>query len=100
MIVKLTDEKYRELKRELYVKQRGRCAHCGKSKPLDLAHKRARGSGGGWREDTEKNGHLLCRDCHVKAGYEISKFGSGLKACCRKRIKNERTNHHTRRSME
>jgi hypothetical protein len=74
MIKVLPPKEYKKLKRRLSIEQGGRCADCGRVRPLDLAHTRARGMGGGWRIDTEENSSLKCRECHQKAGYEKSKF--------------------------
>lgn len=73
---------YLELKQRLYVKQKGRCASCGKVKPLSLHHAAGRGIGGWRRDDEDPRNKLLCSDpnCHAKADRERdSKFGDGGK---------------------
>lgn len=76
----LDREAYQELKRRLYVKQNGRCADCGRAKPLSLHHAAGRGIGGWRRDDEDPRNRLLCSDCHPKADKERdSKFGDGEK---------------------
>jgi hypothetical protein len=71
-------EEYQELKRRLYVKQKGRCADCGRARPLQLHHAVGRGIGGWRRDDKNPRNRLLCSECHPKADRERnSKFGDG-----------------------
>lgn len=84
--VKLSPVEYRRHKRKLALAGGLRCAKCGRPmNALDLSHRVPRGAGGGWRRDTGKvesaNTHtvsnateLLCRRCHSKEPYELSKF--------------------------
>ena len=74
--VVLEGEDYQDLKRRVYVRQRGRCAGCGEARSLDLHHKRGRGIGGGYRRDVESEVVGLCGKCHPEADkHKDSKFG-------------------------
>lgn len=74
MRIILSPPEYRALRIRVFSRQGWRCRDCGRIKPLDLAHIKGRGTGGGFREDTEENTCGLCRGCHNKSGYEKSKF--------------------------
>lgn len=63
--VVLSPEEYRALSVKKYVLQEGRCARCGKVKPLQLHHKHGRGIGGGKRNDEDSE--LCCQKCHDAA---------------------------------
>lgn len=69
----LSPEKYRALGRRKVVEQKFRCAGCGKRLQLEQHHIRARGAGGGWREDTMGNIDAVCGNCHRAEGYAVSK---------------------------
>jgi 5-methylcytosine-specific restriction endonuclease McrA len=63
--VLLSRPQYLSLKRQLYIAQRGLCAHCGQAESLELHHLRRRGMDGAWRDDARSV--LLCRSCHERA---------------------------------
>jgi 5-methylcytosine-specific restriction endonuclease McrA len=76
--VVLDGEEYQDLKRRVWVRQRGRCAHCSKARQLDLHHKHGRGIGGAYRQDVEDEVIGLCQECHREADkHKNSKFGVG-----------------------
>lgn len=74
--VVLGQAEYLELKQRVYVRQRGRCAGCGRARELQLHHKRGRGIGGGYRRDVDDEVEGLCWECHPEADkHRDSKFG-------------------------
>ncbi len=74
--VVLGPAEYQELKRRLYVQQKGRCAYCGRVKSLHLHHAAGRGLGGWRRDDLDPRNVLSCMDCHPEADrHRDSKFG-------------------------
>ena len=76
MRVVLENEAYRALCRRVFARQQGKCGHCSKARQLQLHHRRGRGMGGGFRDDTEENTIGLCWECHPKWDLNReSKFG-------------------------
>jgi 5-methylcytosine-specific restriction endonuclease McrA len=71
----LTGKDYTELRLHVYIRDKGFCQRCGirvryEQQGFDddyhLAHVIPRRMGGGSRDDTMENTHVLCAKCHRK----------------------------------
>jgi 5-methylcytosine-specific restriction endonuclease McrA len=62
--LRLEDDDYRELRKEILRRDGWKCQECGSMKSLEVHHQRFRSQSG---EDTEENLIALCAECHSRA---------------------------------
>lgn len=60
----IIDRNYAAMRRRVFAEQGGKCAECGKFRPLECDHRNSRGSNG--RDDRRENLQGLCNPCHEK----------------------------------
>ncbi|PYV94450.1 MAG: hypothetical protein DMG89_25255 [Acidobacteria bacterium] len=67
--IRLKDEDYRKLRKQILRRDGWRCQLCGSMTNLEIHHKRFRSRTG---EDNEHNLITLCHDCHASTHNPIS----------------------------